>query len=127
MAVRLSALYTCYPLLPERFLVLISVRGRVNPRDICSDGDRNRSIEKSHDLIRNQSLNLLACRKQLCCCFVTYVLIIYIIYIYSITGVEKATEALEVINGYILRKKPMILQYGHTLSSKSKLKADLQS
>jgi hypothetical protein len=26
-----------------------------------------------------------------------------------------------------LRKKPMIIQYGHTLSSKSKLKADLQS
>jgi hypothetical protein len=49
------------------------------------------------------------------------------LYIFSITGVEKATEALELINGYILRKKPMIILYGHTLSTKSKLKADLQS
>jgi hypothetical protein len=49
------------------------------------------------------------------------------LYIFSITGVEKATEALELINGYILRKKPMILQYGHTLSSKKKMAADSQS
>jgi hypothetical protein len=51
----------------------------------------------------------------------------YILHVFSITGVEKATEALELTNGYLLRKKPMIIQYGHTLSSKSKLKADLQS
>ena len=49
------------------------------------------------------------------------------LYIFSITGVEKATEALELINGYILRKKPMILQYGHTSSSKRRMVADLQS
>jgi hypothetical protein len=49
------------------------------------------------------------------------------LYVFYITGVEKATEALELINGYILRKKPMILQYGHTLSSKRKMVADVQS
>jgi hypothetical protein len=43
------------------------------------------------------------------------------------TGVEKATEALELINGYILRKKPMIIQYGHALSSKNKMEVGLQS
>jgi hypothetical protein len=51
----------------------------------------------------------------------------YILYIFSITGVEKATEALELINGYILRKKPMILQYGHTLSSKRRMMVDIQT
>jgi hypothetical protein len=50
-----------------------------------------------------------------------------ILYTFSITGVEKATEALELINGYVLRKKPRILQYGHTSSSKRKMVADLQS
>lgn len=50
-----------------------------------------------------------------------------ILYIFSIAGIEKATEALELINGYILRKKPMILQYGHTSSSKRRMVADLQS
>jgi hypothetical protein len=34
MAVRLSALHTSHPLAPGRFLVLISVRGRVDPRAI---------------------------------------------------------------------------------------------
>jgi hypothetical protein len=34
MAVRLSALRAGHPLPPGRFLVLISVRGRVDPRDI---------------------------------------------------------------------------------------------
>jgi len=48
-------------------------------------------------------------------------------HIFYVTGVEKATEALELINGYILRKKPMIIQYGHTLSSKIKMEAHLQS
>lgn len=42
-------------------------------------------------------------------------------------SVEKATEALELINGYILRKKPMILQYGHTLSSKRRMMVDIQT
>jgi len=50
-----------------------------------------------------------------------------ILYTFSITGVEKATEALELINGYILRKKPMILQYGYTASSKKGMVPDLQS
>jgi hypothetical protein len=50
-----------------------------------------------------------------------------ITYIFCVTGVEKATQALELINGYILRKKPMIIQYGHTLSSKSKMEAAVQS
>jgi hypothetical protein len=35
MAVRLSALGAAAPLPPGRFLVLISVRGRVDPRDIA--------------------------------------------------------------------------------------------
>jgi hypothetical protein len=34
MAVRLSAICAGLPLAPGRILVLISVRGRVNPRDI---------------------------------------------------------------------------------------------
>ncbi|PSN35686.1 hypothetical protein C0J52_10186 [Blattella germanica] len=32
-------------------------------------------------------------------------------------SIEKATEALELVNGFLLRKKPMIIQYGHTNSS----------
>ncbi|KAJ4432420.1 RNA-binding protein 41-like isoform X2 [Periplaneta americana] len=33
-------------------------------------------------------------------------------------SIEKATEALDLVNGFVLRKKPMIIQYGHTITSK---------
>jgi hypothetical protein len=52
MVVRVSALCAGCPLLPGRFLVLISVRGLVNPRAIVQLG-RIRPIEKSSDLIGN--------------------------------------------------------------------------
>jgi hypothetical protein len=54
MAVRLSALCAGRPLHPGRFLVLISVKGWVDPQ-AYSAAERIRSIEKSNDLIANQT------------------------------------------------------------------------
>jgi hypothetical protein len=59
MAVRLSALCAGSPLPPGRLLVLNSVRGRADPRDIGAA--RIRSIEKSNDLIGNRTRDLPAC------------------------------------------------------------------
>jgi hypothetical protein len=60
MAVRLSTLRAGRPLPPGRFLVIISVRGRVDPRDIVGlEGLGN--INKSNDLIGNRTPDLLAC------------------------------------------------------------------
>jgi hypothetical protein len=60
MVVR-SALLAGHPLAsPGIFLVLISVRGLVEPRTIIQAG-RIRSIEKSNDLIRNRTCELQAC------------------------------------------------------------------
>jgi hypothetical protein len=59
-AMRLSALRNRCPLPPGRFLILISVRGWVDPRAIvwleglCE-------LKKSNDLIGNQTRNLPAC------------------------------------------------------------------
>jgi hypothetical protein len=49
------------PFTPERLLVLISVRGWVDPRVIYSGAGRIRSIWKSSDLIWNRTRNLPAC------------------------------------------------------------------
>jgi hypothetical protein len=56
MVVRLLALCAGHPLPPGRLLVLISVRGCVDPRAI-----RIRSIEKFSDLIGNRTHDLRAC------------------------------------------------------------------
>jgi hypothetical protein len=53
------ALCTSRPLPPGWFLVLISVRGSVDSRAISAAG-RIRSFEKSNDLIRNLTHDLLA-------------------------------------------------------------------
>jgi hypothetical protein len=60
MAVRLSGLCAGCPLPPRRFLVLISVRGWVNPRCHSASG-KVRSIEKSNDLIGLRTHDLPAC------------------------------------------------------------------
>jgi hypothetical protein len=60
MAVRLSAPRDDRPLPPGRFLVLISVRGWVDPRAIVAAG-RIRSIEKSSDLIGDRTSDLPVC------------------------------------------------------------------
>jgi hypothetical protein len=48
------------PFISGRFLVFIFVRGCVDPRGHCVAG-RNRSLEKSKDLIGNRNRNLPAC------------------------------------------------------------------
>jgi hypothetical protein len=60
MAVRFSDLRACRPLPPGRFLVLISVRGRIDPQGHSAAG-RIRSIEKFNDLIGNRTCNFPAC------------------------------------------------------------------
>jgi hypothetical protein len=59
MAVR-SALRAGRPLLPERSLGLISIRGWVDPQGHGAAG-RVRSIEKSSDLIGNRTRDIPAC------------------------------------------------------------------
>jgi hypothetical protein len=60
MAVRLSALCASLPLPPGRFLVLISVRGWLDP--MCHSAARRiRSIEKFSDLTGNQTHDLPIC------------------------------------------------------------------
>jgi hypothetical protein len=60
MAVRLSALRAGRYLPPGRFLVLISVRNWVDPRDIVRLEGLGQ-MEKSNDLIGNRPRDLLAC------------------------------------------------------------------
>jgi hypothetical protein len=62
MAVRFSTLRSGRPLPPGRFLVLISVRGWVDPQ-VHNAAGRIRSIEKSNDLIRNRTRDLPACSR----------------------------------------------------------------
>jgi hypothetical protein len=62
MVLRLSALRAVRTFTPPgRFLVLISVRGSVDPCLICSAAGMIRSIEKSSDLIGNRTRDLPAC------------------------------------------------------------------
>jgi hypothetical protein len=61
MAVKLSALSASCPLSPGRFLVLISVRGWVDPRSIVRLEVLGKLKKKSHDLIGNRTSNLPAC------------------------------------------------------------------
>jgi hypothetical protein len=60
MAVRLSILRAGCPLPHGRFLVLLSVRSCVGPKDHSAAG-RIRSIEKSSDLIGSRTRGLPAC------------------------------------------------------------------
>jgi hypothetical protein len=60
MAVRLSALLAGCSLVPRRFLVLISVKRLSRPQGHSAAG-RIRSVEKSNDLIGNQTRDLPAC------------------------------------------------------------------
>jgi hypothetical protein len=61
MAVRLSALRADRSLTPGRFLVLISLKGCVDPHGHSAAG-RIRSIEKSSDLFKNRTRHLPAGR-----------------------------------------------------------------
>jgi hypothetical protein len=61
MAVRLSAFPAGHPLHPGRFVVLIFVRGWVDPRAIVQLKGLGQ-FEKSNDLIRNRTHYLLACK-----------------------------------------------------------------
>jgi hypothetical protein len=60
MAVRLSALRAGHPLPPGRFLVLIVVRGRVNPTAIVRLEGLGK-LNKSSELIRNRTRDLPVC------------------------------------------------------------------
>jgi hypothetical protein len=60
MAVRVSALCAGLPLPPGRFLILISVRGWVDPRIIVRL-EGLRKLKKSNDLIGNQTRDLPTC------------------------------------------------------------------
>jgi hypothetical protein len=60
MAVWLSTLRAGHPLPPGRFLVLISVRGIVDPKAIVRLEELSK-LKKSNDLIGNQSHDLPAC------------------------------------------------------------------
>jgi hypothetical protein len=59
MGVRLSAIRAGRPLPPGRFLVLISVRGRVDPRAIVRLEGLGQ-LKKSNDFIVNRTQNLPA-------------------------------------------------------------------
>jgi hypothetical protein len=60
MAARLLALRAGRPLQPRRFLVLISVRGRVDPRPIVRLKGLVK-LKKNHDLIGPRTRDLPAC------------------------------------------------------------------
>jgi hypothetical protein len=60
MAVRLSALCPGLPLPPERFLVLISLRGWVGPRAVIRPEGLGK-LKNSNELIGNQTRDLPAC------------------------------------------------------------------
>jgi hypothetical protein len=60
MAVRLSALYVGHPNYPRRFLLLVSIRGRVDPRAIVQLEGLG-ELKKANDLIGNRIPDFLAC------------------------------------------------------------------
>jgi hypothetical protein len=62
MAVRLSALSVGRSLPPGRFLVLFSVRGSVDPRDIVRLEGLGQ-LKKSNYLVGNRTRNLPACSR----------------------------------------------------------------